>query len=831
MLEVQNSCELLEALADNANAVIYIKDTLGKYIMVNRRFVEIFKKSKETVSGKTDREVFGSSYGEPFHISDLRVIEKGGPEETEETIHHPHGSATYLTTRFPLFNKSQAIYAVCGISIDITKRKQAEEERIRSGISSEGTCRVKNAFLANMSHEIRTPLNGIIGMTELVLDTNLDPDQREYMMMVKNSSGYLLGILNSILDFSRIEAGRIEIDEVDFDLVSMISDIVEPFLVQAMKKGIRLSTVISKDVPVLLKGDVGRLKQVFVNLLGNALKFTESGNIELKVGVAPATLNKRVFPTVSDKETRLLFSVSDTGIGIPKENYELIFDSFTQGEVFMTKKYEGTGLGLAIVKKVLYMLGGDIWVESEPGKGSSFYFTARFSLQRAVAVTLPHIEKTEVKSKRILVVDSNPLSMPGLAEMIKSDGFVVNTAPNGQSAISILSKPEARFDGVVLDFQLIDTDGFDLARKIKSELGLHSVKIIMLVSAGLIGDATMCREIGVSGYLVKPIYKSDLVAVLSIAIERGDDPGAPLITRHTVRELRGPQNILVAEDNLVNQTLAVRLLQKRGYTPSIAENGREVLDLLSKQSFDLILMDVQMPEMDGLEATRSIRNIKDAKMNSRIPIIAMTAHALKGDMELCLAAGMNDYISKPLRADDLYKLIEKYIAFGHKEPEPQAIQDSPVFKASTVSEKLPLSLQTPMATQQLSTRTSAKSLYIKETLERLKFDEESLRDIWTTFVSDAPKQMAILTELYDTGDISSLKPQVRLIKNMSVKIGATALKSESFRMELALRKISEDFSYAEKATVLYFMERLRIELDIVLRDIKTNLAKPAGTIA
>ncbi|QWR76926.1 PAS domain-containing hybrid sensor histidine kinase/response regulator [Candidatus Magnetomonas plexicatena] len=841
MIEAHESCELLEAIADNVHAVIYLKDTSCRYLMVNRRFEYLFKKSKEDVSGKTDSEIFDSHYGEPFHADDLRVIESGSQIETEDIIHHPQGVNTYLTTRFPLFNKSRVVYAVCGISVDITGRKQVEEERIRSGITLEGTSKIKSAFLANMSHEIRTPLNGIIGMTELVLDTNLDSEQREYLMMVKNSSGYLLGILNSILDFSRIEAGRIEIDEVNFDLVSTISDIIEPFVVQALKKGIKLSTEISKDVPVSLKGDVGRLKQVFVNLIGNALKFTENGKIELKVGVAPATFGKRIFPPVSNTETRLLFSVSDTGIGIPKEKFELIFDSFTQGEVFMTKKYEGTGLGLAIVKKVLYMLGGDIWVESEPGKGSTFYFTARFSLHKTAPLTLPQIEKSEVKSRRILVVDSNPSSMLGLSEMIKSDGFIVETAPNGQSAISMLSKPGAGFDGIVLDFQLIDIDGFDFARKIKSELGLNSLKIIMLVSAGLKGDATVCREIGVSGYLVKPIYKSDLVEVLSLAIERGDNPAAQLLTRHTVRELRGPQNILVAEDNIVNQTLAVRLLQKRGYTPHVAGNGHEVLDLLEKQSFDIILMDVEMPEMDGLEATRYIRRIKDAKINAGIPIIAMTAHALKGDMELCLAAGMDDYISKPLRAEDLYTLIEKYTGVGHNDAQIQEIQtksqeiqvkpEPPVLRTATVSEKLSVSLQQLMATQQPSTRTSAKSLYIKETLERLEFDEETLRDIWTTFVSDVPKQMAYLTELYDNGDISGLQKQVRLIKDMSVKIGATALKSESFRMELALRKISTDFTDAERITVLNFIERLKIELDIVIRDIKTNLAKPAGTIA
>ncbi|MEO5356317.1 MAG: response regulator [Nitrospirae bacterium YQR-1] len=885
---VRESWERLQAIVDNAQAVIYLKDKNGRYMMVNRRYEEIFNKSKEDVLGKADNDIFDESYGEPFHINDLEVIESGNPIETEETIHHAKGVSTFVSMKFPLFDKSQSIYAVCGISTDITQRKQeeeelityrnqleklvkertleltasnekllleisqrkrVEEELIRSKNTAEGANKAKSAFLANMSHELRTPMNGIIGMTELVLDTNIDSEQREYLMMVKNSSHHLLGLLNGILDFSKIEAGKMEKDEVDFDLISTIRITVEPFVIQAQSRGIKLSTEISPDVPALLRGDVGRLRQILVNLIGNALKFTEKGTIGLKLEVAPKTIGNRTFPAVDINEMRLLFSVSDTGIGIPQEKFDMIFESFTQGEVFMTKKYEGTGLGLSIVKKVLNVMGGDIWLESEFGKGSTFYFIIKFLLQHSVpAPAAVPIAEIKLKGKRILVVDSNPTTMAGVADMIKSEGVLADTAPNGKIALSMLNSLKSDYDAIILDFQLTDMDAFDLVEKIKTETG-PLVKIIMLVSAGLRGDALQCRELGISGYLVKPVYKSDLIEVLTIAIERGNDSAASLLTRHTVRELHENIDILVAEDNIVNQTLAIKLLQKRGYNPVVVGTGREAVDMLAKQNFDIVLMDVQMPELDGLEATKYIRNLKDAKMNVGIPIIAMTAHALKGDMELCLAAGMDDYISKPLKAEDLYKLVEKYTASIHKDkgvqempheiqvkPETQEKHEAPMKpetpapKPDSGQEKLSISLQKPMVAQQPSTRTSAKALDVKEALQRLDNDEEILRDMWIAFVEDAPKQLALLKELFDAGDVEGLQKQAHTIKGMSANIGATALKSESFRMEIALRKLSKDMSDAEKLIVATFIESLMFELDMAMKDINTNLSKPIGTI-
>ncbi|MEO5357454.1 MAG: response regulator [Nitrospirae bacterium YQR-1] len=712
------------------------------------------------------------------------------------------------------------------------------QELLRYKNSSDGINKEKKVFLANMSHELRTPINGIIGMTELVLDTNLNYEQREYLKMVKNSSHHLLGLINDILDFSRIEANRMVVEDVDFDLISTINITVEPFTVQALHKGIILNTEVSPNVPAFLRGDVGRLRQVLANLLSNALKFTDRGKIELKLDVAPATLKGRKLPVVSDNERLLLFCVSDTGIGIAEEMSDLIFESFTQDEVYITRKYNGMGLGLAIAKKVLYMLGGDIWVESALGKGSSFYFTARFLLQKLPGSTALKVDETDVKSRRVLLVNSNSSILSGMSDMIKSEGYSVDTAPNGQSALSILNSSRTAYDAAVLDLQITDMDGFELVRKIKSDMGLSSLKVIMIVAAGLRGDAALCRMLGVSGYLVKPVYKSDLLKILNMAIACGDGPVAQLLTCHTVRELRGPVNILVAEDNIVNQTLAVKLLQRRGYMPLVVGNGREAIRTLAHTNFDLVLMDVQMPEMDGLQATRYIRSTKDTKIKADIPIIAMTAHALKGDMEICLAAGMDDYISKPLRADDLYRLIEKYIASSSKDinkipqethlmtdvPEVQLKPEQSFPKPESVPDKLHISIQQP------STRTSAGALDIKETMQRLDNDEEILRDMWIAFVDDVPKQIALLRDLLDTGDVDELQKQVHLIQGVSANIGATALKSESLRIEIALKKLNKDLNDSEKAIISSFIEILQFELDMALKEINTNLAKPIGTI-
>ncbi|MBF0521397.1 MAG: response regulator, partial [Nitrospirae bacterium] len=428
--------------------------------------------------------------------------------------------------------------------------------------------------------------------------------------------------------------------------------------------------------------------------------------------------------------------------------------------------------------------------------------------------------RIEFRTKNILAVGSNTSENKKIADMLRSEGFYVDIASSGFEAFGMLNYSTKEYEIVILDFQLSDMDGFAFSKNMKFTEKLSQVKVIMLVSAGLKGDDAKCRELGIGGYMVKPIYKSDLKEILSMIIENWDNPLAPLLTRHMMQRSKRSLNILLAEDNIVNQTLAVKVLQKRGIMPVVAVTGLEAVKILAKASFDLVLMDVQMPEMDGLEATKHIRTAKECEINKDVPIIAMTANALTGDKERCLEAGMTDYISKPMEADDLYALIDKYTASnltrfetmaGKQEPTPDDISDAEL-----------VDFQPP------AQRTSAMSLNIVKTLKRVNNDERILRDMWVAFIDDAPKQIVFLKKLFDAKNVEGLKKQIHLIKGMSASVGATALKSEAFRMEVALSKINDTVD--ENAQIRTFIENIQFESEKALQDMKTCLSKPAGEI-
>ena len=674
---------MLRALIDNLPDSLYVKDAESRFVVANLAVArQVGAKSPEELVGKNDFDLYPKNIATAFFEDEQKIIQSGRPlinrEETGMNLQTSQ-TQTRLTTKVPLRDENGRVTGIAGIGRDITELKRAEAKLIRALEAAEVARLAKSEFLANMSHEIRTPMNGIIGMTELALETRLTPDQRDYLEMVKSSADSLLTLLNDILDFSKIEAGKLDFETIHFSLRNNLDETINLLGFRAHQKGLELACHILPDVPDALQGDPGRLRQVIANLVGNAIKFTSTGEVVLRVEIDSESQDCVV----------LHFAVSDTGIGIPEEKQQDIFEAFTQADNSMTRTYGGTGLGLTICARLVSMMGGSIWVESEPGKGSTFHFTARLGLQEASSRRAEPLTEEQLRDVPVLIVDDNATNRRILEETLIAWRMKPSLAEGGREGLALLREAQQQgspFPLVLLDAQMPEMDGFQIARAIKRDAKLANTVVIMLTSAGLRGDAARCHAAGIDAYLPKPVKRSDLLEAITMSLAPQDPAGraAPLLTRHSLREHRRRLKILLAEDNRVNQILAQRLLEKRGHTVAVAATGKRALELLDNQHFDLVLMDVELPDMSGLDGVRTIRG-RERATGDRIPIIAMTAHALPGDRERCVQAGMDGYVSKPLQTKQLFAAIESLLPNTIDSARKRAPHSSPPGLPSPVS--------------------------------------------------------------------------------------------------------------------------------------------------
>jgi PAS domain S-box-containing protein len=774
---IRESEALYSSLVESLPLHVIRKDIDGKVAFGNQRYCEAVGAPLEELIGKTDFDLFPPDLAQKYVADDKRVLETGQVFNDIEEHANSSGERVFVEIfKGPVRDSQGKISGVQVMFWDVTRRKLAEQEVQQAKELAESANRSKSDFLANMSHEIRTPMNGIIGMTELLFNTSPTDEQRDYLNMVKQSADSLLRLLNDILDFSKIEAGKLDLENREFSLRDCVGHTAQTLGIRAGEKNLELLCHIPPDLPDVLIGDAGRLGQIILNLVGNAIKFTECGEIEINVSVESNL----------DDSICLHFSVRDTGIGIPQEKLDHIFDSFSQVDASTTRRFGGTGLGLAISSQLVEMMDGRIWVESEVDHGTTFHFTACFdvhSQQQRVPAELEALSQVPA-----LVVDDNPNSRRILDELLRHWGLATTVVENGLMAVDSLKRAAVSgqpYRIMILDCRMPGMDGFNVAACIREDEGLRDCQTIMLSSASKAGDVERCRRLGIARYMQKPVVQSELLdTILRLTGIRQSEESIAIRASSQAAVPRRKLKILLAEDGIVNQQVAVGLLAKHGHHVTIANDGEEAIRAIEGEPFDLVLMDVQMPNKDGNEATRIIRQ-KEHVTGQHTPIIAMTAGAMKGDREKCIESGMDGYVSKPIDPAALYEAIARFTDSTSKSQGETTKQGNAAGAA-----------QEPAL------------IDIESALKLCFGDKVQLRMLAETLSAESAKLMAEMQHAVEEGRVDHVQRCAHTLKSSAGVFGAKNVSEAALRVEMMARDGSLDCVEIPLAELKHEVSRL-----------------------
>jgi PAS domain S-box-containing protein len=772
--EANNAYMELTQVFNVSSDGIWVIDTNFNIVRINEGFLKLTGRRKEGVIGNKCHNIFSNPL---CHTPDcpMNRIQEGQEHfecDIEKKIENS-GNVPFILTATPLKGVDRLLTGIVVSLKNISVRKQAEalqEAKIKAEASNEA----KSEFLANMSHEIRTPLNGIIGITELIMDSEKDEERNDLLSIILNEADALLRLINDILDFSKIEAGKLELEELAFDLNVMTQDISRIMSANASKKGLKFILDMDDDIPFNLLGDPGRIRQILNNLLGNAFKFTHKGEISLKIEKVEE-INNRI---------KLRFLVKDTGIGIPEDRQESILERFTQADSTTTRNYGGSGLGTTISKQLAEMMGGEIGLESKQGEGSTFWFTSYFTKDPDTK-EITTWKSRNLKGLRVLMVDSNKHQRARLAGDLSSWGMVPMEASDSDKALQLLKEFRSSvesFDLMLLDFHIKGMDGFELAEEIRSTDGLESIPIVLITSVGKPGDNSLCQKIGINGYLTRPFDNENLRGVIELIMDIADDPGdhaSGVVTKYTVAERsKNDIRILLAEDYPTNQRVAIQHLEDAGYKVDLAENGRKAVDMAERNPYDLILMDIQMPEMGGFEATHLIREFELQNSNGGEPkrsiIIAMTAHAMTGYRERCLERGFDDYICKPLKRKELLALMDKWA--GKITTNQSSVIDGQEDKSAVTKNGI------PDGTEDSNT---SEPMNFKLMVEEFQGDQDSLIEILDDFIGDIKDQIENIEQAITNGNAETVRKEAHAVKGGALNMSANDLSRIAYELEKA----------------------------------------------